>query len=108
MCNARGGQARGGGLSVRAPPVDQRRPASQAEPQRDASIKQAIHPAVWCENPDHSRFDHMYLDGKWASPCVNPETSYALPLPEGVRRVTRPGGPEGPTWADGVFSEEHG
>jgi hypothetical protein len=88
------------------PPVPHKFP-SHAEPQRDTPIQQpqTIAPAVWCEHPDHSRFDHMYLDGRWASPCVNPATADAGPLPEGVRRVMTPGGPEGPTWADGVFSD---
>lgn len=63
---------------------------------------------VWCKHPDHSRYDHMFLNHWWGErACVEPYTMDAGPLPEGVRRE-RPfsDAPDGPTWADGVFSED--
>lgn len=88
-------------------PVPHTFPPAKRHLKRDTTIQQprAINPAVWCDHPDHSRFDHMYLDDLWASPCVNAVTKDEGPLPDGVRRIAPPDGPEGPRWADGVFSE---
>jgi hypothetical protein len=61
---------------------------------------------VWCDNPDHGRDQFGPYDHPLTENCIRPRTFDSGGPPDVTVMPPPDDRAQGPTWADGVFSEE--